>query len=128
MMDDVLADTVFVPMVKVADDFPAATVTLCGTVATDVLELESLITTPPAGAGADSPTVPVELEPLVTVAGFRVSDEILGRGGFTVRVADRTMPADVPVIAMDVDAATEAVAMENEADVAPATIVTFDGT
>jgi hypothetical protein len=129
MTAEVLEDTVFVATVKLADDVPAATVMLAGTVAADVFELASESTAPPAGAGPDSVTVPVEFEPPVTVEGFRVSDESLGRGGgVTASVAVRATPADVAVIATDVDAATAAVATENGADVAPAPIVTLGGT
>ncbi len=129
MVADVLEDAVFVATVKVADDVPAATVTLGGTVAADVLELVSAITAPPGGAGPDRVTVPVELEPPVTVDGFRVSDEGLGRdGGVTVSVAVRVTPEDEAVIATDVDVVTAAVAMENDADVALAPIVTLAGT
>jgi hypothetical protein len=54
---------------------PAATVTLEGTVATDVLLLESATCAPPVGAGPLSVTVPVEEFPPVTVVGFRESEE-----------------------------------------------------
>ena len=53
---------------------PAGIVTLDGTVASDVLLLESKTTTPPVGAGALSVTVPVEELPPLTLVGFRVSE------------------------------------------------------
>ena len=81
MTAEVRKDTVTVEMVKPADDVPAATVTLDGTVATDGLELASATTAPPGGAGFESLTVPVALDPPVTVVGFSVSDESVGDGG-----------------------------------------------
>src|SRR5262249_32050459 len=75
MVTAVLEDPFFVAMVKLTDDIPAGTVTLGGTDAADVLELASVITAPPADAGPDSVTVPVELAPPLTVVGLRVSDE-----------------------------------------------------
>lgn len=53
--------------VNVALVNPAATVTLEGTVAADVLLLESATTDPPAGAGPLSVTVPVEELPPCTL-------------------------------------------------------------
>jgi hypothetical protein len=67
--------TALVLTVKDAVVAPAATVTLEGTVATDVLLLESVTCAPPAGAGPLSVTVPVEEFPPVTVVGFRESEE-----------------------------------------------------
>jgi len=55
---------------------PAATVTLGGTVATDVLLLPSATTAPPAGAAAFRVTVPVEGLPPSTLVGFRLTEEI----------------------------------------------------
>lgn len=53
---------------------PAGIVTFDGTVATDVLLLDSTTTTPPEGAGALSVTVPVEELPPLTLVRFRVSE------------------------------------------------------
>ena len=93
MMAEVLEDTVTVETVKLADSFPAATVTLDGSLATDGLELASETTAPPEGAGPESVTVPVALEPLVTVEGLSASDESVGRGGgVTVTVAVLVVP------------------------------------
>ena len=93
MTAEVWEDTVTVDTVKPADDCPAATVTLDGTAATDGLELASVTTTPPAGASPESATVPVELEPPVTVDGFSVSDESAGGGGgVTVSAAVLEVP------------------------------------
>ena len=93
MTAEVVEDTATVETVKVADSFPAATVTLEGTAATDGFELASETTTPPEGAGPESVTVPVALEPPVTVEGLSVSDESVGRGGgVTVTVAVLVVP------------------------------------
>ena len=84
-MTDVLLATGLVVTVKVAVVAFAATVTLAGTVATAVLPLVSVTTTPPAGAAALSVTVPVdELLPMTDV-GLRAS--ALGTGGVTVSPA-----------------------------------------
>jgi hypothetical protein len=125
MVAEVFALAGAVATVKLADDFPGATVTVGGTVAAEVLELVSAITAPPAGAGLDSATVPVELDPPATADGFKVRDESLGRGGgVTVKAAVRVTPASEALIVTVVDVPTAAVGMENDADVAPAPIVT----
>ena len=67
--------------VKVALVAPAVTVTLAGTVATDVLLLDGVTTDPPEGAGAVRDTVPRELLPPVTVTGFSASDKTIVGGG-----------------------------------------------
>lgn len=54
---------------KVALTFPAAIVTVVGTLADDELSLNDT-TTPPLGAGALNVTVPWDGEPPLTVAGF----------------------------------------------------------
>jgi hypothetical protein len=66
--------TALVPTVKVALVPLEGTVTLAGTVATEVLLLASVTIAPPDGAGVPSVTVPVEELPLVTEAGLNVKD------------------------------------------------------
>jgi hypothetical protein len=67
--------------VKVALVAPAGTNTLEGTRAEPLL-LESMTVAPPAGAGALSATVPVEVcRPPITLVGFSVSEERVAGGG-----------------------------------------------
>jgi hypothetical protein len=66
--------TGLVETVNVALEAPAGTVTLGATVATVVSVLERLTTTPPAGAGPASVTVPCDESPPVTVDGLRLSE------------------------------------------------------
>ncbi len=79
--------TVDVLTVKVALVAPARTVTLEGTLAAPLL-LASRTCAPPAGASPLRVTVPVEdCTPPMTLVGFSVSEETVGRGGgVTVRV------------------------------------------
>jgi hypothetical protein len=73
---------------------PAAIVTVAGTLAADVLLLESEMTAPPGGAPVESVTLPWELAPPVTLVGFTVTACRLAAGGtrVTVRVAVRLVP------------------------------------
>jgi hypothetical protein len=66
--------TTAVVTVKVAALAPGSTVTLDGTAALIGLLLDKPTTMPPAGADALRVTVPVVVEPPVTVDGFSVSD------------------------------------------------------
>src|SRR5881396_110231 len=93
MVTAVDAVTVLVLTVKVALVLPAATTTLAGTLAAPLL-LDSVTCAPPAGAGPLSVTVPVEVcAPPVTLVGFKVSEETVGRGGgITVSEADGVTP------------------------------------
>jgi hypothetical protein len=85
--------------VKVALVLPAGTVTLDGTVATEVLLLESETTTPPEGAPELRVTVPVELFPPLTLVGFKVREErVTLEGGVMVRVACLELDPRVAVI------------------------------
>ena len=79
MVTGVDAVTALVLTVNVALLAPAATVTLAGTVAVDVLLLERETAAPPVSAGPLSVTVPVEdCTPPVTLAGFSVSEDRVG--------------------------------------------------
>jgi len=61
---------------NVAEVAFAATVTVAGTVAAAVLLLDRFTTMPPAGAAAESVTVPVELAmPPITLVGLSETDE-----------------------------------------------------
>lgn len=77
--------TAMAPTLKVALDRPAPMVTVAGTVAVELLDV-SATAVPPVGAGPLKVTVPVEVEPPVTVVGERVKDT--RAAGVIVRVAD----------------------------------------
>ncbi len=88
--------TALVLTVNVALVAPSATVTLEGTVATEVSLLESATCAPPDGAGPLSVTVPVEEFPPVTLVGLNVREVRVGVGGavgFTVSEAVLVTPA-----------------------------------
>ena len=72
-------------IVNVALVAPAATVTLAGTWAADVLLLVRVTTAPPDGDGPVKVTVPVEEVPPVTEPGFRPTEA--SAAAVTVRVA-----------------------------------------
>ena len=79
--------------VKVAVVAPAGTVTVEGTLATEVLLLERATCAPPAGAGPLRVTVPVEdCTPPITLLGFNESEATVRGGGVTVSEADRVAP------------------------------------
>ena len=71
---------------------PLGTVTFAGTLATDVLLLDSDTTAPPAGAGPLSVTVPVEGLPPTTLDGFTPHELNPTATGVTVRGAVRVTP------------------------------------
>lgn len=73
----------FVLTVNVRDVAPSAMTTLAGTVASDVFELARFTVAPPAGAAAESVTVPVEVRPPTTVVGLSVSAASATGGGGT---------------------------------------------
>jgi hypothetical protein len=70
IVTDVGAATLDVPVVNVALVMPAPIVTLAGTAAAAVLLLDNETSAPPFGAAPAKVTVPVELAPPTTVAGF----------------------------------------------------------
>ena len=75
-MTEVLLATAVVVTWNVAVVAFAATVTLLGTLPTEVLLLTNVTAAPPEGAGVLSVTVPVEEFPPTTVAGFRETELI----------------------------------------------------
>jgi len=89
-VDEVEKSTMLVLTVKVALVDPDGMVALAGTVAADVLLLDSDTAAPPAGAGPLRVTVPTEELPPVTVDGFSVSET--STGGITVSDAVRGAP------------------------------------
>src|SRR6266581_2763259 len=122
--------TVDVLMVKLALLAPPATVTLAGTMATDVFALDRVTTAPPEGAAPLSVTVPVDVLPPTTVEGLRETPLTVGGGaggGVMVSTAACEMFSR-PQIFSCVLEETEAVVMVKFALVAPAGIVTLAGT
>src|SRR4051812_40180268 len=65
---------------------PSGTVTVAGTLATVELLLDRITAVPPAGAGAATVTVPVEVAPPATVVGLREKDVIDWKTGGGVGV------------------------------------------
>ena len=82
-------DTVVVETWKAALLAPDGTVTLAGTVATEVLLLDSETTAPPLGAVPLKVTRPLDGTPPLTVVGLRTSDARVRAelAGTTVNVA-----------------------------------------
>ena len=85
-------DTGLVVTANVALVAPAATVTLDGTLAANVLSLLSDTTAPPEGAGPDSVTAPVEGFPPTTLDGFTPNELNPTATGVTARGAVLVTP------------------------------------
>ena len=126
----VFDETRCVLTVKLVLVCPACTVTLDGTVATDVLLLESDTVAPPDGAAALSVTVPVELLPPLTLVGLRLSEEsvTLPLAGVMVSEACCELLPSVAVITAVLVVVTDVVVTVKDADVEPAATVTLLGT
>lgn len=121
-----LVDTVNVALVE-----PAGTVTLAGTVATNVLLLDSATVAPPEGAAAANVTVPVDVFPPVTLVGLNDSDDrlaVLPPEAVTCRITVRVIPPWAAEIAEDWSNWLVLVDAVNVALVAPAGTVTLGGT
>lgn len=116
--------------VKLALVCPAWTVTLEGTVATDVLLLESVTLAPPDGAAPVRVTVPVELLPPLTLVGLRVSEESVTPelDGFMVSEACWELLPSVAVITAVVVEPTDVVVTVKLLLVDPEGTVTLLGT
>ena len=91
MLTVVVVTTELVVTANVVDMLPVGTVTLAGTAAADVLLLERVTATPPAGAAPLRVTVPVEGLPPVTLVGFRETEDRV-TAGVTVNAAVRVVP------------------------------------
>ncbi len=114
---------------KLALVCPADTVTLDGTVATDVLLLDSDTVAPPDGAAPLRVTVPVELFPPLTLVGLRVSEEsVTDDDELIVNVACCEVLPSVAVITAVVVEVTDVVVTVKFALVDPAATVTLLGT
>ena len=116
--------TVAVPLV-----FPAAIVTLAGSVATAVFLLESATTAPPEGAAPDKVTVACEVFPPTTVAGLSVIDESEAEPPFlvTVKLAEVDAAPTKAVIVTRVSLVTADVGMGKLAEICPAGTITIGG-
>jgi hypothetical protein len=121
---EVVALTLAVFTVNVAEVFPAGILTDAGTVASDE-SLDSEIVIPPAGAGPLSVTVPVELFPPVTLVGLRESE--ISTVGSMVSSTFSVTPLADPVIVAVVATETGAVLMANVAELLPLGTTTFVG-
>ena len=115
---------------KVALVCPDCTVTLDGTIATEVLLLDRVTLAPPEGAAPVSVTVPVELLPPLTLVGFNVSDESVTPplAGVIVSEACCELVPSVAVITAVVVLVTDVVGTVKFADVEPDGTVTLLGT
>ena len=85
--------TAFVATVATALEEPAGTVTLPGTVATDVLLEERFTTTPPAGAATVSFTIAADELPPASDEGESVTADSARTTGLTVSDAVFVTPA-----------------------------------
>jgi hypothetical protein len=118
--------TVLLVIVNVAAVAPAATVTLLGTVAADVLLLVSVTFAPPDGAGPFSVTVPVDKLPAAAVTGLSATE--LGTRAITVRTAVAVVLLYVHEIVALALLVTALLVTVNVAVVALAATVTLAGT
>jgi hypothetical protein len=125
MIDDV-PWTALVVTVKVVLLEPAGIVTEDGTCAAEVLLLFSVIAAPVGGAAPLSVSVPVELEPPVTVLGFRVRE--VRDATVTVREVLLVVLPNVPEIETETEDATPLVVIVKVALVDPPGINALAGT
>jgi hypothetical protein len=111
---------------KVALVAPAGTVTVAGTVPTEVGLEDNVTGKPPVGAGPERVTVPTEAVPPITEVGFIVSPVRAGAVMVSVPFTD-TPSADAVIVAVAFDA-TPIVVTVNVAELAPDAMVTDAGT
>jgi hypothetical protein len=114
--------------VKLADIVPAGIITLEGTVAAAVFELESDTIAPPAPAAAVRLSVPVEVCPLTIVLGLTATLLKAAGGGLMVTPKVTFTPEYEAVSVAAVEALTVPAVTVNVAVVAPAATFTLEGT
>ena len=125
-----MAETANVVTVKLADVWPAGTLTMPGTCAADELPVASVTEIPPEGEGELKKTVPVALVPPATLAGLIVTDCSNGGAfGATLTKIDFVAPPALAKTFPPVESPeTELVPMVKVFVLFPAAIVTFAGT
>jgi hypothetical protein len=124
MVAPVLAVTLSVGILKLAEVAFAATVTLAGTVALEVLDTK-FTTAPPGPAGPFSVTVPVDGAPPTTEVGTTLRP--VKAADVIASVADFVPAPNVAEIVADVELETAAVLTVNVPVVEPTAIVTLLG-
>jgi len=124
--DEELVTTASVVTLKLAVVAPAATVTVAGTVAADVVPDARLTVKPPVGAAELIVTVPTDVPAPVTVVGLRL--RALTVGAVIASDAVVLLPASVAVTVAEALAATAVVVTLKFALVDPAGMVTVAGT
>lgn len=111
---------------KVAVVAPATTVTVAPTEPTAALFEERVTTYPPAGAGVEIVTVPIEPVPPTTDVGL--IDRVVTVGNAVIaNVPEAVTPPDVPVIVVLPAVVATVVPTVKVADVAPDATVTVAG-
>jgi hypothetical protein len=98
---DLFMETGIVEMGNVADVFPMVTTTFAGTV-TEGSPLERITISPPAGAAAESVTVPVAGAPPTTVVGKIVTFTMASHGRTVIGCLTVVAPIDAPMLAVTV--------------------------
>ena len=108
------------PTVKLAEDAPAAILTVEGTVALETLE-DKVIDMPPVGAGPLRLTVPTEGVPPTTIAGVIETPD--GDGGLIVSFAVSVTPfREAVIVAVDDVDNAEVVIVKLADSVPPGTV------
>jgi hypothetical protein len=128
MLGDELPVTGLVATVNVAEDEPAKTVTLEGTVAAEVLFDNRLIIAPPVGAAALIVTVTCEEAPPTTLIGLSEIEETVTGAARTASVATWLLELREAEILDEEFIATGWVEIVNVAEDEPAKTVTLEGT
>ena len=127
-----MAETANVVTVKLADVWPAGTLTMPGTCAADELFVASVTEIPPEGEGELKKTVPVALVPPATLAGLIVMDCSNGGAfgsGATLTKIDLVIPPALAKTFPPVESPeTGLVPMVKVFVLFPAAIVTLAGT